>query len=83
MQHIASVVGGLPSDAVDRVEGDATVFPLVGPHDVLEVQASSAALVLHAVLDRLRQAAAEMHPSVLSGRIRLVLGTLEGIHGGA
>lgn len=82
VQHVASITDGLPPNAVDRVEGDATIFPFVGPHDVLEMQASAAAFVLHAVFDRLCQAPAEMHPSVLSGRIGLELEALEGVHGG-
>lgn len=83
VQHVASVADGLALDAVDRVEGDATVLPFVGPHDVLEMQTSAAAFVLHAIFDHLCQAPAEMHPSVLSGRIGIELKTLEGIDGGA
>lgn len=52
VQHVVHVAGGLPLHPVDRVEGDATVLALVGPHDVLETDASAAAFVLHVILHR-------------------------------
>jgi len=82
MQHIVYVAGGLPFDAIDCVEGNATIFSFVGPHNILKTQMSATALILHMVLDGFRWTATKIHPSVLSRRIGFKLGTFEDFHCG-
>lgn len=77
MQHVVNVADGLPFGAVDHVVRDATVFTFVGPHYALKTKMSTTALVLTVF----SQVTAKMHPLVLSGRIGVIFGTLEELHG--
>ena len=78
VEHVTSLARHFSSHSVDHVERHASIFPLVGPHHVLQTQTFATVLRLQRVLDGLCDAAANVYPTILSWRIRFKICTLEG-----